>query len=199
VTTGTACAFDQDCPGVETCVLGPDPSPRYVDNGDGTVTDRRTCLVWEQKTGTYDFSFTVCPGGGTCGDPHEVDNLYTWSTSGTAFDGPAKTLFIDVLNTAGFAGHADWRLPKSEGLPPFLASGEPGELESILLSPPCPGFPTPCIDPTFGPTAPYFYWSATTSALDPTDAWMTFFNFGITADGIKMVDAIGVRAVRGGS
>lgn len=32
------------------CVPQTSPSPRFVDNGDGTVTDRKTCLVWEKKT-----------------------------------------------------------------------------------------------------------------------------------------------------
>ena len=34
------------------CVPDPTASPRFVDNGDGTVTDYQTCLMWEKKTGT---------------------------------------------------------------------------------------------------------------------------------------------------
>ena len=28
------------------------PQPRFVDNGDGTITDNQTGLMWEKKTGT---------------------------------------------------------------------------------------------------------------------------------------------------
>jgi hypothetical protein len=222
VTMATTCAFDEHCPGVETCVLGPDPSPRYVDNGDGTVTDRRTCLVWEQKTGTYDRSFIDCSTT-TCSDPHEVDNLYEWcldaeddfscDNPGNPPDGGAFTDLLDKLNTASFAGHSDWRLPKSGGRPDLsLASGEPAELESILTcSPPytfpnlsCVGTP-PFVDSIFNTapyaTAPNGYWSATTYApIGPgtMGAWLVYFGDGNVFHFFKASRTY-VRAVRGGS
>lgn len=195
VTTAMTCAFNEECPGVETCVLGPDPSPRYVDNGDGTVTDRRTCLVWEQKTGTFS-SPSICPGGVTCGDPNDVQNSYAWTSSGTAFDGAAKTLFIDALNGASFAGHSDWRLPKSGGSV-FFPTSEPTEFESILLAPFLCGT-SPCIAAIFGPTATSDYWSATTYAGSPTSAWYVDFTAGFVNTDFKAAFHF-VRAVRGGS
>lgn len=63
------------------------------------------------------------------------------------------------------AGHCDWRLPSEDGRnSPFTGARE---LESILLapSPPSPCGTVPCIDPIFGPTVAFYYWSATT---DPT-------------------------------
>ncbi len=196
-TATTTCAFDEDCPGVETCSLTT-PSPRYVDNGDQTVTDRQTCLVWEKKTGTVG-SFSPCPGGANCGDPHNVNNRYTWSISGTAFDGGAKTLFLDALNDVGgggincFAGHCDWRLPSSGGSPAG-SSGEAAELESIVD---CSGG-APCVAPIFGPTASDFYWSSTTSGGVTLGAWSVFFTNGdVDFNGKAGVSY--VRAVRGGS
>jgi hypothetical protein len=47
VTTSRHCAFDGHCPNGETCVHG--SAPRFVDNHDGTITDRQSCLVWEKK------------------------------------------------------------------------------------------------------------------------------------------------------
>jgi hypothetical protein len=60
----------------------------YTDNGDGTVTDNNTRLVWEKKT---DASVNV---------------NYTWYT---ALDYVAS---LNSMNGGqGFAGHNDWRLP----------------------------------------------------------------------------------------
>ena len=64
---------------------------RYVDNGDGTVTDHYTGLQWEKKDGAG--------GGANLANPHDVDNRYTWSGSGTAADGTAYTDFLSQLNT----------------------------------------------------------------------------------------------------
>ncbi len=39
--------------------------PRFVDNGNGTITDRQTGLMWEKKT--------------TDGSIHDLYNSYSWS------------------------------------------------------------------------------------------------------------------------
>lgn len=103
----------------------PPPGPA-VDNGDGTITDPVTGLMWEKKS--YDGSI------------HDKGNTYSWAD--------AHTLFLDVLNTAPcFAGHCDWRLPNEDGLNIRKGLG-PKELESIRsVAGECPG--TLCIDPIF--------------------------------------------------
>ena len=91
--------------------------PRFVDNGDGTVTDNDTGLMWEKKTGTA--STPVICQDVTCPDPHELNNTYDWSGSGT---GPDGSLFRDFLaplilsdtddpNQICFANYCDWRIP----------------------------------------------------------------------------------------
>lgn len=165
-------------------------SPPFVDNGDGTVTNKVTGLQWEQKV----------PGSGC---PHCVNDTYTWTATilGTVPDGTAFTSFLTTLNggvtgvgdcdssdgttiSGGFAGHCDWRLPTSV------------ELQTILLEPfPCGT--SPCIDPIFGPTASWSYWSSTTY-VTPTSAWGVFFNDGFVFNDFKLGDSH-VRAVRGGS
>lgn len=155
---------------------------RFVDNGDGTVTDVQTGLMWEQKD--------------DAGGIHDKDTLYAWSSSGTAPDGPAFTVFLATLNNGTsadgtaiggcFAGHCDWRLPTS------------AELQTILLAPfPCGT--NPCIDAVFGPTGSSFYWSSTTTAGSATDAWVVYFDTGLVGTFIKsFVAGVYVRAVRGG-
>jgi hypothetical protein len=120
-------------------VLSVDPV-RFIDNGDGTITDTRTRLTWEKKDGA--------DGAADYNNPHDVDNLYSWSASGVAPDGTAFTQFLGALNdcrtvlgTDGFGGHCDWRLPTV------------AELNSIF-NPDAPGCPAEaCTFPSFLPTA----------------------------------------------
>ena len=168
-------------------------NPRFVDNGDGTVTDQLTALQWEKKTnldGTANFA-----------DPHDADNAYSWSpgfppparaggfTAATAADGTAFTTFLSALNSGGcFAGQCDWRLPTRDELLTIATPAYPACMTG------------PCIDPAFGPTdvAGSFYWSATTvSATTPESAWGVFFSNGAVDNILKGNDSP-VRAVRGG-
>jgi len=155
------------------------------------VTDRRTCLTWEKKTGAYASNGSVsCTGAEVCPDPHSVNNLYTWSTGAPwAFNGTASTVFLKQLNDAAFAGHTDWRLPMSAGVAPY-PTGSNAELESILTA------LYPSIDPVFDPTAVY-YWSSSPLDAYPTQAWYVYLGDGRVHDGNKGNGGY-VRAVRGG-
>jgi hypothetical protein len=129
-----------------------------------------------------------------CGDPHDVNNVYTWSATGVAPDGPAFTGFLAQLNncvsangsaiTGGFAAHCDWRLPSIVEL-------------TGLYTASC--FPV-CIDPTFGPTALGIYWSATTYLPVPSQAWWLDDgpDGGPGINGLKMGYTKFVRGVRSG-
>lgn len=79
----------------------PAPGPRFVDNGDGTVSDTKTGLMWEKKSGDNDTGI------------HGQGNTYTWSTGSPAGpNGEVFTSFLETLNSQPcFAGHCDWRLP----------------------------------------------------------------------------------------
>jgi hypothetical protein len=165
---------------------------RFIDNGDGTVSDVQTGLMWEQKTNldaTQDYS-----------NPNDADNTYTWTASGSAADGTAFTDYLSRLNncestddavviTGGFANHCDWRLPTIV------------ELKTILdYSPPCgfSGFSNPCISSIFGPTLPNHHWSSTTATGISNGALNVDFATGIVYGDGKIL-AYTVRAVRGGS
>ena len=162
--------------------------PRFSDNGDGTVTDHKTGLVWEQKDNL--------DGSANPSDPHDADNTYAWSSSGAAPDGSVFTAFVFGLNggtsldgvaTSGcFAGHCDWRLPTVEELRGIVDLGAAG----------C-GSGSPCIDPSVGPMQADGYWSATTRAGNPLRAWLVDYTGGDMAAGGKTI-LFFVRAVRGG-
>jgi hypothetical protein len=209
VTTSRSCVVDDHCPGGETCVAGSTPAPRFVDNRDGTVTDRQSCLVWEKK-GAYDGTPVACPGGASCADPHDADNRYTYShASDGGFDGTASTDFLAALNTAIFAGHTSWRLPIARGAEsPF--SG-PQELASIVdaTAPGC-GSGAPCTPAAFQTscTATCDPTTATCSCTAPTTTWTATFHDGPTAWSVDLssgttsaagtTSAGAARAVRGG-
>jgi len=76
-----------------------------------------------------------------------------------------------------------------------------GLCQPLVQGPPvCDGVGTEaCIDPIFGPTASYFYWSATTLARDPGPkyAWNVYFLSGYVNNSFKSW-ADPVRAVRSG-
>lgn len=184
--TGSNLASDHASPNCDPHhrqgVRKPCDSPRFTNNGDGTVTDNLTTLQWERKT-NLDSTFNP-------GDLHDADNKYAWSTSvaGDA-DGTLFTTFLDGLNTAGFANQHDWRLPTF------------AELLNIAM-PPFPGCTTgPCIDPVFGPTPPSFpslYWTSATFITVPFNIWAISFSAADQATPDK-TDTEYVRAVRGGA
>ncbi len=72
------------------------PDSQLVDNGDGTVTDSKTGLMWKQCL------------EGLSGDCSGTADTFTWQA---ALQQPG------VVNDAGgFAGHTDWRLPNIKEL-----------------------------------------------------------------------------------
>lgn len=161
--------------------------PRFVDHGNGTVTDTSTGLMWEKKSGTE------VDGVINYGDPHDPDNYYQWSSSGSAPDGSVFTDFLGRLNdcgtsdgnniTGGFAGHCDWRIPTS------------AELQTILAAPYNCINPHPCIDPIFGTTAAAVHYSSTTHSDIATHVWFVGFYDGLVQESAKGGFAW-VRAVR---
>lgn len=184
---GPAGADGADGEGV--CVPDDQAVPRFVDNLDGTVTDRRTCLMWEQKTG--DSASGVDCAATTCSDPHDVNNTYPWSASGTLPDGGVFTDFLDRVNgklcsqfepCVSLGGYSDWRIPTVI------------EQQTIVLHPfPCPA--VPCIDPIFN-TSQNGYWSSTTeSSTGGGAAWGTqfFVSAPFFADKSSKLRVIAVR------
>jgi hypothetical protein len=171
---------------------------RYVDNGDGTVSDIETGLMWEKKS---NVDLVAHPE-----DPNDGDNTYsfggaegefiprmngTWRVSGNPLPGP---------ETPPYAGYADWRLPAWFELQPLV--------DTTVLVPfvgtPCGEAPIygACIDPIFGPTracASQFdcpYWTSSANFSDTPGSWAVNFLNGSVLLGAAA--SWPVRAVRAG-
>jgi len=118
---------------------------------------------------------------------------------------PAATTIWDwlgQLNASNFAGHSDWRIP-TEG-----RDGGTAQLETILAAPyPCTI--NPCVPAVFNTgcapgcnvtgcscTPSNSYWSATTVAGSPGNAWFVYFGDGAQFAGNPKEFGLAVRAVR---
>lgn len=147
------------------------------------VKDNVTGLIWEVKQnqdGTKNYT-----------NPHDADNTYTWydpdsntngGDEGTPGDGTDTKDFVDALNTENYGGYSDWRVPTRE------------ELFSIMDY----GRYYPSIDTEYFPhTFASGYWSSSSFANDPGDAWNVHFNYGYDSYYSKS-NGRSVRAVRGG-
>ncbi|MBI3246546.1 MAG: DUF1566 domain-containing protein [Deltaproteobacteria bacterium] len=165
---------------------------RYLDNGEGTISDLDTLLQWEKKDAS--------------GGIHDQDALYTWSSRQRgSFDGTAITVLVQGLNfncqTAlstdgtiikrGFVDQCDWRLPSVVELATLVDLNAPG----------C-GSGSPCIDAVFNNgtdsfTQPAAYWSSSSHATSSLPAWLVNFNSGVGGFANKVVPLY-VRVVRGG-
>jgi hypothetical protein len=149
-------------------------SASFIDNGDGTITDNNSGLMWEKKSRD--------------GSIHDYGDSYNpWDD---AF------AFIDSLNTMSFAGYSDWRLPNRHELETLLNLG--------THDPPVyPEFDTNCTNGctvlTCSCTAQAKYWSSTSSSLSPTvNKWTVEFRDGFCTEDGKNTTGKRVRAVRGG-
>ncbi len=190
----------------------------YVDNADGTITDRNTGLMWEKKVKR--------DGTGDVANLHDADNCHPWGGS-CAIGGAAcgvdtdcganapcnagdcqtsspngLTIFewVAQLNTANFAGYDDWRVANTNELQTIVDYGDstPPAINVAFNGASCG---TGCTDITSAACActQYdFHWSSTTVAANPTVAWIVDFNYGNVDDDDK-TDNDYVRAVRGGS
>lgn len=89
--------------GAQTCPSGNPrnaPNSRYIDHGNGTVTDTQTALMWKQCSEGQS-------GAGCSGGLSEMDWQEALATAGAS----------------GFAGYSDWRLPSVKELQSLVETG----------------------------------------------------------------------------
>ena len=151
----------------------------FTDNGDGTVTDNATGLMWEKKDAS--------------GGIHDKDNTYSWSTGTNDMDGTIATIFLATLNGgSGFAGHTDWRVPNVVELHSLTNYGAVSPATFSAFNTICAQM---CTVTTCNCTQSVHYWTSTTYQNGLTLAWSVYFGDGDTTGIYKTNDNF-VRAVR---
>ncbi len=173
----------------------------YVDNGDGTITDTNTGLMWEKKIKDSDSESV-----------HEVDRQFDWcavSGGGTCqsasqwMNGSITSTFLATLNDTAnggqncFAGYCDWRIPNVKELLSIVTYQNAAPAVSGEFSTPsCTG----CTDITSTScscTALERYWTSTTPMTHFGGAFYVDFHTGEVIVAAKQLP-LRVRAVRGG-
>jgi hypothetical protein len=156
------------------------PVPRFSDNGNGTITDNLTGLMWLKDTNCI---YSHYPGFDTDWAPG--DGAVLWQT---ALD------FVAGINSGIFsgcaAGYNDWRLPNVKELRSLIDHSQYGP-------------PLPLGHPFVGSVGPTTLWSSNTYAPEPDCAWSVDYLSGVTSGEFKLGgwanSYFGVLPVRAGA
>jgi hypothetical protein len=143
----------------------------YVDNGDGTISDTRTGLMWEKLSDDDSI--------------HDKDHEYTFAN--------ALAVKIALLNQTAFAGYTDWRLPNVSELQSLVNYGTFAPAVSPELNSGCVPW---CTVLTCSCTRGDQHWSSSGSPANPLNVQLVNFSDGRVDGGGSNSQ---VRAVRGGS
>ncbi|MFT6046186.1 MAG: hypothetical protein ACI9WC_001891 [Arenicella sp.] len=148
------------------------PDSRFTNNGDGTVTDMQTGLMWARCRQGFQ-------GAGCDMESWPATNTFTWAAA-LALDSATSIIFF--AGTTGTDPRTDWRLPNIK------------ELQSLVE--------ISCFNPAinnsvFPNTGNSFFWSASPDADSTDKAWGVSFYFGFVLDSSRNNEQ-SVRLVRGG-
>lgn len=146
---------------------------KFSDNGDGTITDNTTNLVWEKLSDD--------------GSIHDKDSTYTWND--------AFAVKVATLNSENFAGQSDWRMPNLNELLTLWNVGAvyPAAFQAFnnACDPDCTVLTCSC-------TPDGAFLSSSTVSTCFTCAWGMTFQFNGNPLLIGKANANKFRAVRGG-
>ena len=155
----------------------------YTDNGDGTITDHRTGLMWEKKSAD--------------GGLHDRNNSYYWSGNSVQ-----ETIWdwledVNAEGGTGFAGYHDWRIPNVKELQSIVNYQNFSLATSPAFNHGCAAGATVL---TGSCTFMSAYWSSSSLAGSTIVglAWYVDFDLGSVSETFKASN-FRVRAVRGGS
>jgi hypothetical protein len=146
----------------------------YADNGNGTVTDNNTGLMW-QKCSAGQNNDSTCSGSAS---------TYNWYQASGTLDATYNPSLQNVCGVLTLGIYSDWRLPTKQ------------ELISIVdYSVYSPG---PTLKTEYFPNSiKGDYWSSTTLAGYPDKAWSIYYGNGSINNWGKIYP-MGIRCVRGG-
>jgi len=154
------------------------PNPRFTDNGNGTVTDNLTGLIWLQNADCMQFWFLDFTG----------QNVRSWSDALTA----ANALANGYCGLSDGSDTGDWHLPNRNELLSLVDIDcyDPALSNAAGTAQWSEG------DPFTGVQSSY-YWSSATYVGYPSLAWGVLFGSGSVYNLAKSSDYY-VWCVRGG-
>lgn len=85
---------------------------KYVDNGDGTVTDNVNNLMWQQAASA---------------------EYYNWYGSAGVYDATANPDSIDACGPLALAGYSDWRLPTIDELKTLIKEDATPKIDTAFF------------------------------------------------------------------
>ena len=160
-------------------------SGRYLDNGDGTVTDPETGLQWMRCSLGQTWNGVNCAGEA---------QRYRWDEAIAAAS--------ELNQRGGYAGNCDWRVPTIEELNTlvYCSSGDPGGFPFVgkRETSGCKGkYQQPTIDlEAFPNTEPSYFWSGSPGAGFSNYALVVHFSGGSANFSVNRSSSYRVRLVR---
>ena len=154
------------------------PTPRFTDNGDGTITDNLTALMWLKNAN--------CAGAAASSQPNAIAAVAQLNATGK----------MNNIDCGDVARHTDWRLPNINEMTSLINYGFANPAFSNAAG---TGNGT-ANDPFTNFQIAAGYWSSTTYAGDPNVAWgINFSNPSTIINHGAKAFAGFVLAVRGGT
>ncbi len=97
------------------------PTARFVDNGDGTVTDTSTHMMWMRCSLGQTWTGSACAGAAAA---------MPWQA--------AQDAALAMNHSAGYAKHTDWRMPRIPELANIIERQCAGPRTNITVFPDTP-------------------------------------------------------------
>lgn len=133
----------------ETHMQPTTPIDQFTGNGDGTVTDKKTGLMWKKcSEGQANID---CSSGSI--------QTYTWR---------AALEVVQTVNNDNFAGYSDWRLPNIKELASIVEERCKPAIDPVVF----PWVYTP------SNVYIYLYWTASPFLVNGSQAWYVSFDDG---------------------